>query len=622
MTEIILCNRLSSLKSRLDGFSGSLRFLNLLETREGLRICQYLQERGEAIELPRAELFRERSAGFRTKFIEFMGRLNQDNLSRDWWAMPFTDRSPWSSALYQDIFHFHLIAELYGGNKGPDSDGPLVVLTDSSDLAAQVKDWAGREGVDTVDAVHGPQHLRRLLKRFTPAGIVYAALRVFWYWVVSRRLRPARNMMDDHLVITTMSHPRSFPDAGNGYSDVYFGELVDEAGESSSNAIVFALVLEEPLEQLKKLNSLESRLPVVPMDACLSVRDLAACILQSLKLFALPVRPKGRMEIDGLDMRCLVKRAIRATRDSGNLFMNLRIYYAVRGLARQIRIGRCLFPYENLARDKMIVLGVRDASPDAYLVGCQHASISQSFTNFALSEGEAKITPLPDVIMTTGEVSKEHLQTEGNYPIGIFKPACALRRSRLDDIEAKAAGNPITKVFAALGSINEYVGTLMFLEAAFAGEEDYELRIRPHPLRTLESAVAVAPLARQDFYSQSSDSLAVDLAWADVVLYSSSTVALEAISIGIPAIYLDLGNHVDTDPMWGWTGFKWPVKEPAELIPTIRSIEALPGNEFQERQEKGRAYIDAYMRPVTADGFSAFLGTTGDNNRSKSTWPS
>jgi hypothetical protein len=168
-------------------------------------------------------------------------------------------------------------------------------------------------------------------------------------------------------------------------------------------------------------------------------------------------------------------------------------------------------------------------------------------------------------------------------------------------------------VLVALATnIEEYVGTLLFLEEAFVGREpfvekgSFEVRIRPHPEYSLESALAIAPLNGSEFYVKSTGSLADDLEWADVVLYASSTVGLEAVSMGIPVVYIDLGAFLDTDPMYGWSGLRWSVKEPAKLAETIQHIADLPQEGLQQLQEKGREYAAAYLKPVTARALETF----------------
>jgi len=69
---------------------------------------------------------------------------------------------------------------------------------------------------------------------------------------------------------------------------------------------------------------------------------------------------------------------------------------------------------------------------------------------------------------------------------------------------------------------------------------------------------------------------------------------------------MDLGDFLDTDPMFGWDEFKWSVTEPSELLPTLAVIQRLPENEFHMRQQKGREYVTDYLRPVTGESLATF----------------
>ena len=606
MTTVILCNRLSRLKGFLGKAPKSLRFISLGETLESNLIRNFLRQRGDAEELPKAKLFRERSADFRDKYIRFMGELNVANRSPDWWAMRFTTKNPLATPLCRDTASFLLIAEL-----ARCATRPLLVITDSPDLAAQVEFWGRREEIDVVNLRRQPGVARRFLKRRTPVGIIRASLRTFLLWIRSRRLRPTRNLTDAHLVVTSVTHPYSFQ-APNGYRDAYFGTLVQQLGQSNLKPLVLAIPFERPFQQLKSFHALKDTVPLVPLDACLTLGSLLACIIRCLFLSISPSKLQGSMEIDGRDISCLVQRSVADARHSGDMFLDMRTYYCAKWLARNIRVKRWLYPFENRAFEKMLLLGVESESPTTEMVGYQHASLTQSHTNFIFAPGESAVAPLPDSILTTGEVITNWLERKGNYPQGIFKTACALRQSQPKIIPEKTVRSSNPRVLVALATnIEEYVGALLFLQEAFVGKgrvgkDGFEVRIRPHPEYPLESALAIAPLAGPKFYAKSTGSLADDLEWADVVLYASSTVGLEAVSMGIPVVYIDLGAFLDTDPMYGWSGLRWSVKEPAELAETIQHITGLPQEELQTLQQKGREYAAAYLKPITASVLETF----------------
>lgn len=598
---LILCNRVSRLAHSLRAIDGPLRYLSLADTLESREICEHLRTRPDTEELSRAQLFRGRNRDFWRTYIEFLGRLNVQNHSPDWWAMTFTAKSPLATSLGLNIFHFLLIVELVGREPRP-----LLVVTENPDLIAQARQWGSQTGIRVVNSVKASGRVRRFLKHQTPAGIVRTSLRTSLIWFLTRRNRPPKNSQDEHLVITTLTHPQSFV-TPTSYRDVYFGPLVDHVSSLPRKALIIGLMVERPFKQLQMLKQQDFNVHVFPVESFVTLTDLLACTLRALRCSLRPVEPREAVELEGIDLKPLVRRAIREASRSGDLFLSLLMYYCGRSLGSTLRVTRLLYPYENRAWEKMLVQGIRVSSPQTQIVGYQHASVAPVHANFYLGQDEALVAPLPDSILTTGKVVQERLESEGNYPPGIFKTACALRRSQPLPAVAKGRREATTRVLVALAtSLEEHVNTLDFVGQAFRSQEKYQVRIRPHPAFSMDRVLKAAASIRPNFFEPSTESLAEDLAWADIVLYATSTVGLEAVSLGIPVVHLDLGEPVDADPMFGWDEFRWSVADPPQLLKTIGDIEDLPETEFLARQKKGQEYADDYLRPVTAAGLRAF----------------
>src|SRR5262249_52471045 len=89
---------------------------------------------------------------------------------------------------------------------------------------------------------------------------------------------------------------------------------------------------------------------------------------------------------------------------------------------------------------------------------------------------------------------------------------------------------------------------------------------------------------------------------SDVVLYVSSTIAIEAISAGIPVVYLDIGDFMNPDPLFDFSEFKWSLTDPAQLIPTLKMIDALTPSDLERRRAAARAYALSYLSPADAAG--------------------
>jgi surface carbohydrate biosynthesis protein (TIGR04326 family) len=338
------------------------------------------------------------------------------------------------------------------------------------------------------------------------------------------------------------------------------------------------------------------------------LKDIIVCTTRAIIRSVRGLKPREALKLNGVDVSDLVNSTVKEGSRSGDFFLNLLMYYCGRSLGKSILVTRCLYPYENRAWEKMFIQGIKASSPQTQIVGYQHASVAPIQANFFLGSEEADVVPLPDSILTTGNIIQDWLESEGNYPAGIFTTACALRQSHTPKNGSTVRRGETKRILVALGaSLAEHINTVVFVEKAFQSTDEYELRVRPHPAFPIDSVIREAPLAHKDFFEPSSASLQDDLEWSDVVLYATSTVGLEAVSVGVPVVHLDLGEFLDTDPMFGWHEFKWSANEPSEVIEILQKIAILPNVEYLDRQKKGNEYAAAYLKPVTKEGLARFL---------------
>ena len=99
------------------------------------------------------------------------------------------------------------------------------------------------------------------------------------------------------------------------------------------------------------------------------------------------------LTIADLDCSSLLTGEIRRTHRAGEVFDSLLIYYAGAGLATA-GVKRIIYPYENRAWEKLLILGVRAVNPQVRLIGYQHAAITASHLNFTFHD-EQFTDPLP-----------------------------------------------------------------------------------------------------------------------------------------------------------------------------------------------------------------------------------
>jgi len=599
VTRIILCNKPDRLHKVLGTAPGPLRYLQLQRPQEDQQTTEFLSRLPDAEELPVSKLAREKSEDFRVKYIDFLGQINKANHSRQWWAMPFTNKYALASRLCRNLFNFQLVVDAC--NIGAQT---LVVLTNSQELAGQVERWGRSQNITVTNSIKNRFEPKNLVRQVLPIAIVKAVFLSIALWVLGRKFRPKPDRSSNHFLIATHTHYRSFL-ADKTYQDAYFGPLVDDLADSRQSAVILGLPYEQPFQQLREIKRLDYSIPVVPIDSCLTLATLLVCSYRAMLAFWRAAKPKQPVLFDRLDVSYLVNQAINETIHSGDLFVNLKMYYGSRWLAKRIKIGRCLYPYENRAWEKMLLLGLAEGSQETRTVGYQHTSITPHHANFFFAEEEAAITPLPNAIVTCGDVTRDWIASEANFSQGSVSSGCALRQllpnePKINDQPKPAFRGPIRNLLVALATGDEeYVGAPPFLENALGLNSRFQVRMRPHP--NLSLALTARP-----FFTISNGPLADDLEWADAVIFASSTVSMEAIALGIPVIHLDLGNFLNTDPMFGWTDFKWPVHEPFQLIETIEHIESIPQEKFHNLQQKGLNYVYSYLKPVTPSNMEPF----------------
>lgn len=605
MSQILLCNDLNNMAKICDVALGTIRYLNLEDSVESYKMVSTLRNEYQSEEIDKARILRTLSQDFRRQFVNTMGRLNSHGQSRDWLAMSFTSKNAFSTPLCKEMAHFLLIVDLCKR-----SNQTLLVITNSKSLAAQIQEWSIAEHIEIINKISELRPVRELVKKFTPAGVLRSAARITKFWLASRQFRNLIGSTDNYIVIATHTHPRSFT-KDSQYQDAYFGELLTwlTDAEKDVKGFILGFILENPNEQMKKLRHQKFAIPVVPLQTWFTFKDLLCCVWKALDLYIRPVNLPEQAVLAGIDVSLLVKRSIIESRNTGDFLFNSHVYYCAKRLGEKVQVNRCLYPFENRSWEKMLLTGIRASSPGTLMVGYQHTSLTPSHTNFLLGKGESDLMPLPDSIVTTGRIPKEWLEAEGSYPDGIFKSACALRSGQgvpRTFVSRRARSSKILVVLAT--SLEEYIGTLLFLDRSFANTEEFCVRIRPHPaLFPLKKALDLIQLEDESFFTESTNDLVEDLLWSDIVIYGSSTVCLEALSLGLPVIYLDLGFFLNTDPLYGWSKFKWIVDQPTHLIQAIYDVDRLSDEEFGSLQLVGKEYSAEYLSPADKKHATTFL---------------
>ena len=582
---------------------GKTRFLVLDNNGEHRKTREYLAGLADCEEIDASRAIRDFRPEFKAKYVELISQLNRANHSFFWWAFYFTRKESLYTDFSRNIFYCGLIRDMISRN--PDCD--LVIVTNNLLMTKQVTAWANSQGLNTVNALKWRWKLTERVKTLALPRMAYTFINAVVLWLsIKRQFRSPVENKGRYIVIGTLLEAASFS-GDAGYSDTYFGELPRHMSKQGVPVLVFGGILKNFRKTLTALGNHPTRFPVVPWPYYSSIADLLKAAWYTVLHYLRPIRLKGNAEMDGIQLNHLVRDAVHRDFVTGHFFDSVWLYYSAKALAKRVKVDACLFPFENRSWETMLMAGLGSRENSIRTVGFNHAAITPGHTNLSLGVHEADVIPLPDTIVTLGEATKVFLEKTGNYREGIFRIGCALRQGRSNDsIGLRRPRNKISRVLVALAtSLEEYVHTLVFLEKSFDGVDSYEIGIRPHPVFPFSQAEERLGALKIKF-ALMGGSVDENLEWPDVVIYVSSTVGLTAISKGIPAINIDLGDFIDYDPAPEDCPLKWTVSEPQQLVPAIQRIDALSNEEFEYLQHRAEEFGKQYFRPVTDETLNEF----------------
>ncbi|MFH1190093.1 MAG: hypothetical protein V1682_05315 [Candidatus Omnitrophota bacterium] len=585
------------------------RFFVLNADKASLDIKRYLSETVHMGEVTKKEMNRIFGERFKKEFSQAIYRSNKENYSTFWWAMSFTNKHPIVSKLCEDAFCFAAIRELFAGHK----DLSLIVITDRAPLAMQLRRWSKDNDIDLIRRISFRMDTGLFLRLHTPLVILYMFFKLMLRKLTARALLKGPDRRAGQPVIFSEFDDRSIDPEGL-YSEIYFKGLKNTLNERRGMGGVPNLTVGfspyfGPIRFYGFCRSLKrnkENAGVYPIEYFLPIHVLAKHLFTSLARSVIPVVFKGRFEIFGEDASELLQYEISKSVGSGQTLLNLSIHAAASFFSKRYKPAAIYYPFENRSWEKMVVMACRERSEKTKLIGYQHTIIALKNLCYYLEEGEHAEIPMPDMVITVGEVTN-NIMRRWNFPSHMLKTGCALRVLARRPEKPQARKRAIKEILVALAfGRDEYVKMMIFLENAFAAADGYDIVLRPHPAVSLDSALEIFKPKRMK-YRVSIGTLREDLERCDLVLYASSTVALEAVSMGKPAIFIELDDFINSDPMFDMDALKWRCGNAARLKDLIGTIDKMSEEEFRGMKDKASAYTKKYFYPVNRENLAAFL---------------
>ena len=363
----------------------------------------------------------------------------------------------------------------------------------------------------------------------------------------------------------------------NGAPDAYFGELAGTLRQRCSVTTVYVA----PGKRLR----FPERSDAVPLEAFLHLTDaLATCAVAQTSFTGIEASPADQALIAYLRAR---------EHTSGEVAMQRVMALAFDRMFERLKPKTVVYPFENRSWEKNLLKAAR-RNKVARCVGYQHSSLTPRHLAFSdCSEGSG-MSPLPDAILTCGEITAERIRAEAPLLRARVTVGAALRTKRLPVNAPNRAG-----VLAAISSSRAEAWEMLRALHALSGRTDMPVIVRTHP------TIPIEDLYRQftwpDHVQLSRGrSLAADFQDTSLVLYSSSTVAVEGMLYGRLPIYLDIGDVPSGNPISGEHAFVFRASGADTLEEVILGIGALNDDDLEALRAQARTYAQRYLVEPTA----------------------
>lgn len=410
---------------------------------------------------------------------------------------------------------------------------------------------------------------------------LYAWLRFFRTFLrVLFNLQPRVNA---NTLILTLSSPTS-----KNYIDPYYGDLPLISDKNKKSIFIYlSSGYKIPLYKNNK---------ILPLEAFAKVTDVLNAWLITLIegwKYSLPKNDDGSL------FYYEINKFLRASEISnGDFFYHCFLKASFSRIFNSLSPSTILYPFENRSWEKLLLhsayeVGIKNT------IGYQHSSITERHLALKILVNELRPKDLPLKIITSGQVTLEWLKLHS--PAIAKKLICggSLRKvkEKLNLPSQKGILVPISS------SINEARLILTVLNG-LSDKISMPIIVRSHPTINIDQLFN-AMKWNSNITLSKEKKLSEDLTCCHLVLYSSSTVAIEGMLSGRLPIFLDIGDIPSGDPLLGNAFFS--VKCENDIVKVMKKIDSWTSSELKKNQSKALLFSKSYLQDVTPQKFLSLL---------------
>jgi hypothetical protein len=591
-------------------------------------------ERGLLADLRRISITRQLdqvSQQLRNPYIEWIGALSGYNDSAEWWTSELAAKNPYTN-LFIRLCFLRIGKELIESK-------PLkrtLIVCSSSALLRELSCVAA--DVNVAVKLFRPSFFKKSyveLRRWSRrnAGAVFRRCldrSIFWILRVAREkipqnllgrsnwniacrrewIRHKRGGIDPFfgnrtaLLFTWIDH-RNFPPEG-GFADPHLGTLTEELKALGFEVRYVVSMLPDAsfVDAAEKL--LKMCLPVYFPDYFADPAVIRRCRRRARSFN--PVIPKDS-EVGGIPVEMLAREHVddyRVFHAQVLLYEELVYGLSANGVSPEWIIHTC----EGHSWEQALAWATRKQMPGTKIAGFENGTFSRMVHSMYPAMSEFTRRPLPDRVLTYGEIARDIFTSEG-WPAETIVETGAIRHGHVGVSDTGILAyigkkRPVQILLAPGIGANETVELVEKAVLAFAGAPEYLLTVKCHPsvdMKSVEAGVGEIIGAREIEWSRAPlDEL---FRQSHVILFTYTSACFEAIPYGLLPIYVKSENGLNLNKMDTLPSHHWQATEAEDLRNIVEDLLLMSRSDYVEWHSNAMDVIKKVFTPVSTESINA-----------------
>jgi len=506
----------------------------------------------------------------RQHYIDYIGALSEANHNLFWWLCSLSEKNPYISDVFLHFCYIKLALDFIYEEKGD-----IVIIAESHVLIDIMRDRLNNAPdmrVITIDSF-------LLGIRERTASILEGTIKKIWFnsnylarILFARYFKQKRKHEREDLggsewiALHSWTDHRSFRDLPV-FSDNYFGNMGNEIANRTEHFFYLINVLPTFSYVSAVKGLLKTTATVFLFEELLRPTDALRATIDVRTHF-----PGFRQcpPLEGIDISRVIQEQCHRDRLGTRSEQSYLSYLVSKSMSHQMKLRSFIYTFENHTWEKMFCSGFKHFSPDTIAVGYAHSIVNPMELSYSRSDRERGIMPIPDIILANGERTKRILIESGFESDRIITSGAFRYQTIHADIEnsRKVTGKRI--LIAVPGELNEALELVYKSIEALSDMQEASIIIKCHPTMPISAFIQYLPNIPPHFIV-SEDPIETLLNQVDCVLYTYSTVAVEAFAKRIPLVHVQSDFRIDMDIFEGYE-CTFPAASSEEIRAAVQDI--------------------------------------------------